>query len=95
MIDREQYQLTPKQASILAAIAQTRHEKMRDRFKALLKDDQVALEIADQIVSPTEDASPEVRQTAQGIRRWAQEQGTRRRARKGRVLSRLARLSAH
>jgi len=77
--DHSQHELTPKQASILAAIAQTRHEKMRDRFKSLLEDDEVALEIADQIVSPSEDASPAVKQTARGIRRWAQQQGTSRR----------------
>jgi DNA-binding MarR family transcriptional regulator len=85
----EQHELTPKQASILAAIAQTPFAEMQDRFKALLEDDEVALEIADQIVSPTADASPAVRQTAQGIRLWAQEQrSSRRRSRNGRVLSR-------
>ena len=66
-------ELTPHTVSVLAAVAQARHEPIRQRLIDLL-DDEVAVEIAHELVDPSADSRAEVKQAAEGIRRWAENQ---------------------
>lgn len=71
-------ELSPHQASVLATIAQTpdKFDGLHDELTDLLVDD-VAKAIAKEIRKPSGKSSPEVRETARGIRRWAESQKPR------------------
>lgn len=69
----DEQELTAHTVSILAAVAQAKEKAMQERFIQLLKDS-AAEEIAREIVKPSTNPKPEIKEAADGIRRWAENQ---------------------